>query len=87
MHALTMASQIQFPISRPVESNLLRAQRKRLCAGTASKVKLSHVVDFIFNWSQNFKSSVCCGSCRKLHIFSRQVVNISARLETISTTN
>ena len=82
-----MASQIQFPINRPVESNFLRAQRKRLWAGTTSKVKLSHVVDLIFNWSPNFKSSICCGSCRKLYILCRQVVNISATLETISTTN
>ena len=30
MHALTMASQIQFPTNRLVESNFLREQRKRL---------------------------------------------------------
>ena len=64
-----------------------RAQKNRLWAGTVRNVKFSQEVDFIFNWSPNFKPSVCCASCRKPHIFSLQVVNISARLETISTTN
>ena len=63
------------------------AKKKRLWAGTVRNVKFSQEVDFIFNWPPNFKPSVCCASCRKPHIFSLQVVNISARLETISTTN
>ena len=61
--------------------------KKRLWAGIPRNVKFSQEVDFIFNCSPNFKSSVCCASCRKPHNFSLQVVNTSARLETLSTTN
>ena len=64
-----------------------KKKKKQLWAGTVRNVKSSQEVDFIFNWSTNFKPSVCCASCRNPHIFSLQVVNTSARLETISTTN
>ena len=61
--------------------------KKRLWAGTPRNVKFSQEVDSFYNCSSNFKSSVCYASCRKPHIFSLRVVNTSARLETISTTN
>ena len=76
-----MAGQIQMPINLPVENGEkeLSARATKNDYEQVQQVTwntVCHVVDFIFNWSANFKSVLCCGSCKKPHIFSRQAVNI-----------
>ena len=67
MHALIMANQSQLPINLPVEKYVsARATKKNYeQVQQVTRNTVCHVVDFIFNWSANFKSVLCCGSCKK----------------------